>query len=41
MPPLDLETEAENKASEEANARRSERLARKDQGKSWVQLLAS
>jgi acyl-CoA hydrolase len=39
VPPLVLENEAEKKAAEEAQLRRSERLARKGQGNSWMQLI--
>lgn len=38
VPPLALETDEERKAAEEAQARRAERLARKDQGKTWLDL---
>jgi len=40
VPPLAPETEEERQCAAEAQARRSERLARKDQGRSWVGLLA-
>ena len=36
VPPLVLETETEKQAAAEATQRRAERLARKDQGKSWL-----
>ncbi len=39
VPPLLLETNAERRAFQEASARRAERLARKDQGKSWLEAL--
>lgn len=38
VPPLALETDEEKQAAEEAQARRAERLARKDQGKTWLDL---
>lgn len=38
VPPLALETDEERKAAQEAQARRAERLARKDQGKTWLDL---
>lgn len=38
VPPLALETDEERKAAEEAQARRAERLARKDQGRTWIDL---
>jgi acyl-CoA hydrolase len=41
VPPLDLTTEAEKRAAAEAHARRNERLARRGQGVSWVELLGS
>ncbi len=41
VPPLDLETEAERKAATEAFSRRSERLAKKGQGLSWLELLTA
>jgi acyl-CoA hydrolase len=40
VPPLKLESEAERLAFREAQARREERLARKDQIASWRQLFA-
>lgn len=39
VPPLALETEVEHEAAREAQARRAERLGRKDQGASWLKLL--
>jgi len=40
VPPLLCETEVERVAAEEANSRRAERLAKKEQhGKTWLQLL--
>jgi acyl-CoA hydrolase len=36
VPPLAPETDDEKRAAAEAQTRRSERLARKDQGRSWV-----
>ena len=38
VPPLALETPEEKQAAEEAQARRAERLARKDQGRTWIDL---
>ncbi|MCC6334950.1 MAG: acyl-CoA thioesterase [Myxococcales bacterium] len=38
VPPLAPETDAERKAAAEAVTRRSERLARKDRGRTWVDL---
>lgn len=38
VPPLALETPEEKQAAEEAQARRAERLARKDQGMTWLDL---
>jgi acyl-CoA hydrolase len=39
VPALDLQTDEERVAFQEAQARRTERLARKDQGKTWVRIL--
>jgi acyl-CoA hydrolase len=39
VPPLELSTEAEKRAAAEAQSRRAERLARRGQGRSWVELL--
>lgn len=39
VPPLLLDTELERRAADEASARRAERLAKKDRGGSWLQLL--
>jgi acyl-CoA hydrolase len=39
VPPVDVTTEAEKRAAEEAGARRAERLARRGQGRSWIELL--
>lgn len=41
VPPLSLGSDAERAAAEEARLRRAERLARKDQGKSWLTLLGA
>jgi acyl-CoA hydrolase len=41
VPPLLLNTEEEKRAFQEAHARRDARLARKDQGKAWLQLFPS
>lgn len=38
VPPLAPETDEERKAAQEAQARRAERLARKDEGKTWLEL---
>jgi acyl-CoA hydrolase len=38
VPPLLLETPEEQQAAQEAHARRLERLARKNQGKTWLDL---
>lgn len=39
VPPLAVENEIERLAAEEAQTRRSERLARKDKGGAWLRLL--
>jgi acyl-CoA hydrolase len=39
VPPLELTTDAEKQAAAEAQSRRTERLARRGQGRSWVELL--
>ena len=39
VPPLKLDSEAERKAFQEAHARRDDRLARKQTGTSWQELL--
>jgi acyl-CoA hydrolase len=39
VPPLLLETDAERLAFKEAHARRDDRLARKDQGNEWLNVL--
>jgi acyl-CoA hydrolase len=41
VPPLELTTKAEKRAAEEAQSRRGERLARRGQGRSWVELLGA
>ncbi len=41
VPPLLLTTEAEHAAAAEAALRRSQRLARKDQGQRWLELLGT
>ena len=38
VPPLQLDTDEERQAFQEAHARRDDRLARKDQGKAWMRL---
>jgi len=38
VPPLEITTEAERHAAEEAQVRRAERLARKTQGQRWLAL---
>jgi acyl-CoA hydrolase len=40
VPPLQVDTDAERKAVEEAKTRRHERLSRKDLGNSWMELFA-
>lgn len=39
VPPLQVESDAERRAAEEAHARRSERIARREHGQSWLELL--
>ena len=39
VPPLELSTDAERRAAQEAQTRRTERLARRGLGRSWVELL--
>ena len=41
VPPLELETDAEKKAAGEAFSRRTERLAKRGQGLSWLELLTA
>jgi acyl-CoA hydrolase len=41
VPPLELTTDDERRAAEEAQLRRSERLARRDQGTTWRSLLGA
>jgi acyl-CoA hydrolase len=41
VPPVLLETEAERSAAAEASGRRTERLNRRGQGTSWLQLVAA
>ena len=39
VPPLELESDVEKLAAEEATARRTERLSRKDKGGAWLRLI--